>query len=167
MSLTKFNGATNNIRGLADKPTQSALQLKTLFDKTGDDLKTYINETLTTELDTELGNKANSNNVYTKTEADASYKLKGDFAVMTVDNGGVFNYPEGFNYQNCVLISAMANDTTGYVSGEYNNAEFLGNATTYEDLRPSVRVEMLRSQLCIVPGTSKASKFKIVLMKIS
>lgn len=70
MNLTKFNGDTNNIQGLADKPTQSASQLKALFDKIGTDIKTYINEILTTEIDTELGNKANNSDVYSKTETD-------------------------------------------------------------------------------------------------
>lgn len=78
MSLTKFNGETNNIQSLPDKPTQTASQLKTLFDKTGDDLKTYINSTLTTELDTSLGTKANSSNVYTKTETDTALATKAD-----------------------------------------------------------------------------------------
>ena len=83
MSLTKFNGATNNIRGLVDKPTQSALQLKTLFDKTGDDLKTYINETLTTEIDAELGTKANSSNVYSKSDV---YNKTETYNKTEVDN---------------------------------------------------------------------------------
>lgn len=159
MSLTKFNGETNNIQSLPDKPTQTASQLKTLFDKTGADLKTYINETLTTELDTTLGTKANSSNVYTKTDvynkeesysktetdtllgtkADSSnvytktevntllgnkantsslssYKLKGDFSVMT---GTVSlsssklqhtdNLPSGFTASNSVLITFAPN----------------------------------------------------------
>ena len=79
MSLTKFSGATNNIRGLADKPTQSALQLKTLFDKTGDDLKTYINETLTTEIDAALGTKADATQTDTKISSEFQYQ---DVAVL-------------------------------------------------------------------------------------
>lgn len=70
MSLTKFTGDTNNIQSLADQPNLTASQLKAKFDKTGDDLKTYINSTLTSEIDTEFGNKANSSNVYTKTQTN-------------------------------------------------------------------------------------------------
>lgn len=51
MSLTKFTGDVDNIQSLPDKPTQTASQLKTLFDKTGADIKTYINDTLTEEID--------------------------------------------------------------------------------------------------------------------
>ncbi len=56
MSLTKFNEATNNIQGLADKPTLPAEDLKAKFDKVGADLKDYINNTLTPEID-DLTNK--------------------------------------------------------------------------------------------------------------
>ncbi len=77
MSLTKFNGATNNIRGLADKPTLSASELKEKFDKTGDELKTYINNILTSELDTAIGN------TYSKTESDTRFIKNGDVYSVT------------------------------------------------------------------------------------
>lgn len=60
MSLSKFSEATNNVSALADKPTQTAIELKAVFDKVGTDLKTYINSTLTEELDTELASKVTS-----------------------------------------------------------------------------------------------------------
>lgn len=70
MSLTKFTGATNWIRSLINKPTKPASELKEDFDKAGDLIKTYINETLTEEIDTQLENKANNSDVYSKTETD-------------------------------------------------------------------------------------------------
>lgn len=76
MSLTKFNGETNNIQGLADKPTQSASQLKALFDKIGNDIKAYLNNTLTSEVDTALGNKADA------TQTD--YKISSEFTYQDV-----------------------------------------------------------------------------------
>ena len=57
MSLSKFSGAVNNISALADKPSLTATELKAKFDKVGSDLKTYINSTLTEELDTVLATK--------------------------------------------------------------------------------------------------------------
>jgi len=51
MSLTKCTIDTDVISNLADEPTLTATQLKAKFDKEADDLKTYINETLTTEID--------------------------------------------------------------------------------------------------------------------
>lgn len=70
MTLSKFTGETNNIQSLPDQPTETAMELKAKFDKTGAELKDYINNTLTEEIDTELGNKADSNNVYKKEEVD-------------------------------------------------------------------------------------------------
>jgi len=56
MGLTKTTVAVNNITALSDTPNATegltAAQLKAKFDKTGSDLKTYINDTLITELDT-------------------------------------------------------------------------------------------------------------------
>ena len=161
MSLTKFNGATNNIRGLADKPTQSALQLKTLFDKTGDDLKTYINETLTTEIDTALGTKADSSNVY----------LKGDFAILTgkmnISNEGgyiYFNYPPGFDDTNCVVIStgiSIGSNSTDYCFDSIQQVAFI--ATHFLIDRFLVMVTNFAS------GTLGGDNHnvKVVLMKIS
>lgn len=55
MALTKVVATVTNAGGLADQPTQSAAELKTLFDKAGVDLKDYINTILTAELDSALG----------------------------------------------------------------------------------------------------------------
>lgn len=74
MSLTKFNGETNNIQGLADKPTQSASQLKALFDKIGTDIKTYLNGTLTTEIDTALAGKADTTQTDVKIDSEFQYQ---------------------------------------------------------------------------------------------
>lgn len=52
MSLTKFNQDVNNHQSLPDKPAMTAQQLKILFDKAGVDIKAYINEVLTEEIDT-------------------------------------------------------------------------------------------------------------------
>lgn len=60
MSLSKFSEAVNNISTLPDKPTLPASELKAKFDKTGADLKEYINDTLTEELDTQLASKVTS-----------------------------------------------------------------------------------------------------------
>ena len=55
MALTKFTGNVNNIQSLSDRPNTidglTSSQLKELFDKAGADIKTYINETLTEEID--------------------------------------------------------------------------------------------------------------------
>lgn len=56
MAITKLTTDLDNIQGLSDKPNEidglTADQLKALFDKAGEDIKTYLNSTLTDELDT-------------------------------------------------------------------------------------------------------------------
>lgn len=46
MSLPDCTVETNNVQNLADSPTQSAQELKEIFDKAGEDIKKYINDEL-------------------------------------------------------------------------------------------------------------------------
>ena len=58
MALTKFTEAVNNISTLSDRPNEidglTSAELKERFDKAGTDIKAYLNNTLTSELDTAL-----------------------------------------------------------------------------------------------------------------
>jgi len=51
MALTKNNTKVTNIQELADIVVDQATTVKALFDKSNTDIKTYINDTLTVELD--------------------------------------------------------------------------------------------------------------------
>lgn len=55
MALTKLTTNLNNIQALHDRPNTSdgltADQLKERFDRAGNDIKSYINNTLTEEID--------------------------------------------------------------------------------------------------------------------
>jgi hypothetical protein len=51
MAFTKVTDATNNIASLANKPVEAPATLKQKFDQIGEDLKDYINNTLTEELE--------------------------------------------------------------------------------------------------------------------
>ena len=55
MALTKMSTDVNNIQALSDRPNEidglTSAQLKQRFDKAGSDIKTYLNSTLTEELD--------------------------------------------------------------------------------------------------------------------
>lgn len=68
MALTKLTTNLNNIQALHDRPNTSdgltADQLKEKFDKAGNDIKSYINNTLTEEID------GLTTNNYSKTEID-------------------------------------------------------------------------------------------------
>lgn len=46
MSLPECTVGTNNVQNLADSPTESAQDLKKVFDKAGEDIKNYINDNL-------------------------------------------------------------------------------------------------------------------------
>lgn len=58
MALTKMTEDVNNIQKLSDRPNEidglTSAELKEKFDKAGADIQTYLNSTLTTELDTIL-----------------------------------------------------------------------------------------------------------------
>ena len=64
MSLSKFNEDVNNVQSLANQPAQSADTLKRVFDQAGIDIKEYLNEVLTEEIDaieSDLRRKINKN----------------------------------------------------------------------------------------------------------
>lgn len=67
MALTKFLVNVENHQSLGNNPNSddglSAQDLKILFDKGAVDIKSYINNTLTTELDSLLASKADDNSV--------------------------------------------------------------------------------------------------------
>lgn len=69
MALTKFTEAVNNISQLSDRPNETdgltSDELKQRFDKAGMDIKTYLNNILTAELDTKLA-KIPGENDYVK-----------------------------------------------------------------------------------------------------
>lgn len=58
MALSKLLTNVNNIQALSDKPNEidglTSAELKARFDKAGSDIKTYINETLTEQVDAAL-----------------------------------------------------------------------------------------------------------------
>lgn len=54
MSLTKFNKSVTNHQSLPDKPTLSSAELKALWDKAGVDIKDYLNQILTEEIDSKI-----------------------------------------------------------------------------------------------------------------
>jgi hypothetical protein len=69
MALTKFLTNVNNISALSDRPNEidglTSAELKARFDKAGGDIKTYINEVLTEEVDEKLETIPDINNLVT------------------------------------------------------------------------------------------------------
>ena len=162
MSLTKFIGNTNNVQSLPDRPTETASQLKAIFDKTGDDIKKYINNTLTSELDTQF------ENIYTKTESNANYVKSGDIYIITYTHHGNdtekrIDLPSYFNSSNLCVLCAE------------ENQEIDGRDPTF--IKPYTSWFISRDQdfsnnyldhltLCLYSVESYSS-YKFVLMKIS
>lgn len=113
MALTKLTADVNNIQSLSDRPNTidglTSSQLKELFDKAGADIKTYLNETLTEELDaidatipdvsnfvttsdSRLTNSRQCNNSFDSwNTARANLKINyGTTLPSTVENGAIF-----------------------------------------------------------------------------
>ena len=123
-------------------------------------------------VNTALGNKANTSDVY----------VKGDFAIITgtitmppADDSSVtgtedVNYPTGFNASNCVVISVMSqrSDQSGYattISASEPASSVRGNGDTVVTLLADyIRVQSYKTSTS-AGGTSRI--FKVVLMKIS
>lgn len=76
MALTKMTQDVNNIQSLSDRPNTidglSAQELKALYDKAGSDIKTYLNTTLTTEVDTALATIPDTSNFVETTDSRLS-----------------------------------------------------------------------------------------------
>ena len=102
MALTKLTTNLNNIQALHDRPNTTdgltADELKEKFDKAGNDIKSYINNTLTEELDatvadtytkTEVDTKFSdlSNTYYNKTQRDSSFQPKITYGTGTPTGG--------------------------------------------------------------------------------
>ena len=102
MALTKLTTNLNNIQALHDRPNTSdgltADELKERFDRAGNDIKSYINNTLTEELDglvsdtyttSEIDTKFSnlSNTYYNKTQIDSNFQPKITFGTGTPSGG--------------------------------------------------------------------------------
>lgn len=111
MALTKLTANVNNIQALSDEPNTvdglTSSQLKERFDKAGADIKLYLNNTLTEELDeaiasiptnyvttsdSRLSNSRQCNN-YFDSWSTARENLKigyGTSLPSSADNGSIF-----------------------------------------------------------------------------
>lgn len=58
MALTRLTGNFNNVENLPDQPTESAQEIKAIFDKSGIDLKNFINTVLIPEIESYFLQKA-------------------------------------------------------------------------------------------------------------
>ena len=75
-ALTKLTANVNNIQALSDKPNEidglSSAELKERFDRAGATIKTYLNETLTDEIDTMFADLPDMGNYVQTTDSRLS-----------------------------------------------------------------------------------------------
>ena len=98
MSLTKLTADLNIIQALDDEPNDvgglTAAQLKAKFDQAGGTIKTYLNETLTPELDTALAGKVGTGITVNGHALSGNVTVtKGDIGLGNVDNTSDANKP--------------------------------------------------------------------------
>ena len=98
MPLTKLTADLNIIQALDDEPNDvgglTAAQLKAKFDQAGGTIKTYLNETLTQELDTALAGKVGTGiTVNGHALSENVTVTKGDIGLGNVDNTSDANKP--------------------------------------------------------------------------
>lgn len=132
MSLTKLTTDLENIQALSDTPNSTegltADELKALFDKAPTDIKTYINDTLTTEVDTALGLKVNTANIV-NTLVSTSTTLPLSAAQGKALQDGKLNITD--SYKQGIDVADLDNATT---SGCYSFAPtttHIPGGTTY------------------------------------
>lgn len=101
MALTKITTDMNIVAALDDEPNDvgglTAAQLKAKFDEGGAALKTYINDTLTEEIDTDIATKAEVQAVVLGQIPDGTIteaKLASTFALGNVDANGAIGSTE-------------------------------------------------------------------------
>lgn len=82
MALTKFTENVNNIQALSDRPNEldglTSAELKQRFDKAGADIKTYLNDVLTTEVDAKFETVPTSENTVLTNDPRLSDARQGD-----------------------------------------------------------------------------------------
>lgn len=93
MGLHKFDKTMNYIQSLDDNPNISGMDARTLkaqFDKAGTDIKDYLNNKLTEELDTKLNDIGTLSNLETTTKTDvvsAINEVNGKAADYIIETG--------------------------------------------------------------------------------
>ena len=136
MALTKLTANVANIIGLDDNPNEgatplSSTELKNTFDKAGTDIKNYINNTLTEELDTKLNTTSSDigtlSNLETTTKTDvvsAINEVNEKAADYIIDTGTT----NGWKWRkwNSGFI-----ELTGYVQHSNITCNIASNGTYY------------------------------------
>jgi len=143
MALTKLTAAVNNIQELEDNPNISGMDASTLkaqFDKAGTDIKNYINNTLTEELDTKLDTTSSDigtlTNLETTTKTDvvsAINEVNGKAAdyITEIGTNGVWKWRK---WNSGRVEMTGWNQFTGIKLDRASNGTYYSDNTGYKDL---------------------------------
>lgn len=187
MALTKLTANVANIIGLDDNPNEgatplSSTELKNTFDKAGTDIKNYINNTLTAELDTKFTttdtNIGTLSNLETTTKTDvvsALNEVNGKAADYVIETGttdgwkwikwnsGLVELTKYIQYSGLILTTAS--NGTYYGSGSngtktetlpftFNSYDFIG----YQE-QPS-RASSVYVYAASISGSTLSTEFR-------
>lgn len=122
MTLSKYDGKTDYISSLADKPNQNggltAAQLKQKYDQAGADIKAYINNILTAELEADFATKEELSNTTLGQIADNTItgaKMANDMKKDIV--GGVAGYD--YFYSQLSQMAKLTDFSSNIVTNGY------------------------------------------------
>ncbi len=107
MSLTKFDKNINYNQEQSDQPNKTAQEMKKLLDQAGLDIKKYINEVLTEELDNLLSQKTNNTNANIENlEVQNGIKVTNTETFSAIEKDRIL---DGINYKTSLGIGAYSN----------------------------------------------------------
>lgn len=142
MALTKLTTNVENVQALSDTPNATegltSAQLKEVFDKAGVDIKTYINDTLTAQVDTGLGEKvakaSNLSDLANAATARTNLGL-GTMAVETATNyltkaGNLSGLASTSTSRTNLGLGTMATETASNYLTKADNLSGLANTST-------------------------------------
>lgn len=137
MSLSKLTQSLDIIQGLPDQPTLTAQQLKAKFDEAVNIIKNYLNNTLTSEIDTNFSDIDAGDIKYDDSETSLSATNIQDAieALYTLIDGLSFT-AQAIAYSKNISGTSVTNVKDALdklVSNDSSKDTTIGKKTTYDD----------------------------------
>lgn len=131
MSLTKLTDDLNIIQKLDDEPNDvgglTAAELKAKFDEAGNAIQTYLNDTLTTEIDSALSGKTSTTTTVNGKPLTGNITLtKSDVGLGNVDNTSDQSKPVSTPQQSALNLKADKSNVL-----EKDNSQFFNPTADY------------------------------------
>lgn len=143
MAISKFNVEVNNIQALDDNPNTSGMsssELKATFDKAGADIKTYINNTLTDEIDTTISSSVSQINTRIDGLFNLIYPVGAIYMSVNATNPGTLFGGTWQRIENRFLISAGSSYAAGSTGGSATRTLAIGNMPAHNHGNPTTNL---------------------------